>query len=79
MRLAMASLPPDGAQEHLPARVNRIPGHSVTVLRSCLRHGPWLQSSQLAIFFFRSPYLDRQKQWYVSPDLLAVARIVKKA
>ena len=46
---AMASLPPDGAQEHLPARVNRIPGHSVTVLRSCLRHGPWLQSSQLAI------------------------------
>jgi hypothetical protein len=47
--LAMASLPQDGAQEHLPARVNRIPGHSVTVLRSCLRHDPWLQSSQFAI------------------------------
>jgi hypothetical protein len=47
--LAMASLPPEGAQEHLPSRVNRIPGHSITVLRSCLRHGPWLQSSQLEI------------------------------
>jgi hypothetical protein len=27
MRLAMARLPLDGAQEHLPARVNRIPGN----------------------------------------------------
>jgi hypothetical protein len=53
MRLAMASLPLDGAQEHLPARVNRIHSHSVTVLRSCLRHGPWLQSSKLAICFFQ--------------------------
>jgi hypothetical protein len=26
------------------------------VTQSCLRHGPWLQSSQLAICFFRSPY-----------------------
>jgi len=51
--LAMASLPQDGAQEHLPARDNRIPGHSVTVPKSCLRHGPWLQSSQLAICFFQ--------------------------
>jgi hypothetical protein len=32
--LAMASLPPEGAQEHLPSRVNRIPGHSITVLRA---------------------------------------------
>jgi hypothetical protein len=49
MRLAMARLPLDGAQEHLPARDNRIPGHWITVPKSCLRHGPWLQSSQLAI------------------------------
>ncbi len=52
----MARLPLDGAQEHLPARVNRIAGHWITVPKSCLRHGPWLQSSQLAICFFKSPY-----------------------
>ena len=27
--------------------------------KSCLRHGPWLQSSQLAICFFRSPQLTK--------------------
>ena len=26
--------------------------------KSCLRNGPWLQSSQLAICFFRSPYIS---------------------
>jgi hypothetical protein len=57
LRLAMARLPLDGAQEHLPARDNRIPGHWITVPKSCLRHGAWLQSSQLAICFFRSPHL----------------------
>jgi hypothetical protein len=49
LRLAMARLPLDSAQEHLPARDNRIPGHWITVPKSCLRHGAWLQSSQLAI------------------------------
>jgi len=28
-----------------------------TLFMSCLRHGPWLQSSQLAICFCRSPYV----------------------
>jgi hypothetical protein len=48
----MARLPLDGAQEHLPARDNRIAGYWITLLMSCLRPGPWLQSSQLAICFF---------------------------
>jgi hypothetical protein len=60
--LAMARLPLDGAQEHLPARDNRIPGHWITVPKSCLRHGPWLQSSQLAICFFSGvPKYDETK------------------
>jgi hypothetical protein len=48
----MARHPLDGAQEHLPARDTRIADHWITVLMSCLRHGPWLQSTQLAICFF---------------------------
>jgi len=55
LRLAMARLPLDGAQEHLPDRDNRIAGHWITVLMKCLRHGPWLQSSQLANCFFGHP------------------------
>ena len=73
----MASLPPDGAQEHLPARVNRIPGHSETVLRSCLRHSPWLQSSRLAICFFRSPQRAVVfKLWVITAQLLLGAELV---
>ncbi len=37
----------------VPARDNRIAGHWISMLISCLRHGAWLQSSQLAICFFR--------------------------
>jgi len=53
----MARLPLDGAQENWPARDNRIAGHWITVLMSCLRHGPWLQSCQLAICFFQESLL----------------------
>jgi hypothetical protein len=36
----MARLLLDGAQEHLPAQDNRIPGHWKTVSKSCLSHRP---------------------------------------
>jgi hypothetical protein len=57
LRMAAARILMDGAYAHLPARDNRIPGHWITVLKSCLRHGPWLQSSQLAICFFQESLL----------------------
>ena len=55
LHLVMARLPLDGGEEHLAARDNRIAGNWITVLMGCIRHGVWLNTSQLAISFFRSP------------------------
>jgi hypothetical protein len=54
----MARLPLDGGDEHLPARDNQIAGHWMSLLMKCTRHGVWLHTSQLAIFFSGVPSLD---------------------
>jgi hypothetical protein len=56
LRLAMARLPLDSAQDHWPARDNRIPGHWITVPKSCLRHGAAAIEPARDLFFQESPF-----------------------